>query len=43
LESFKKKGISGSAVVPNVDADPEGARFRLEIRSQLQEEIRKIF
>ncbi len=42
LEGFKKKGISGSAVVPNVDGDPEWARFRLEMRRQLQEEIRKI-
>jgi len=42
LESFKKMGISGSAVVPNVDADPEWARFRLEMRRQMQEEIRKI-
>lgn len=43
LESFKKKGISGSAVVPNLDADPEWARIRSESRRQLQEEIRKIF
>jgi len=42
LESFKKKGISGSAVVPNVDADPEWARFRLEMRRQLQDAIREV-
>ena len=41
LESFKKKGISGSAVVPNVDAVPEWARTRSEMRRQLQEKIRK--
>jgi hypothetical protein len=41
LESFKKKGISGSAVLPNLDADPEWARVRSEIRQQLQEEIRE--
>jgi len=42
LESFKKKGISGSAVLPNVDADPEWARFRLEMRRQLQDAIREV-
>ena len=41
LESFMKKGVSGSAVVPNLDADPEWARVRSEIRQQLQEEIRE--
>ena len=41
LESFKKKGISGSAVVPNMDADPEWARIKSEMRRQLQEEIRE--
>jgi hypothetical protein len=41
LESFKKKGISGSAVVPNVDADPEWARIRAEMRRQMQGEIRE--
>jgi hypothetical protein len=41
IESFKKKGISGSAVLPNLDADPEWARGRAEMRRQLQEEIRK--
>ena len=41
LESFKKKGISGSAVLPNLDADPEWLRVKSEMRRQLQEEIRK--
>jgi hypothetical protein len=41
LESFKKKGISGSAVVPNLDADPEWLRAQSEMRSQLQEKIRE--
>jgi hypothetical protein len=41
LESFKKKGISGSAVVPNMDADPEWARVKAEMRRQLQEKIRE--
>jgi glycyl-tRNA synthetase (class II) len=42
LEGFKKKGISGSAVLPNLDADPEWARVKSEIRRHLQEEIRKV-
>jgi hypothetical protein len=41
LESFKRKGISGSAVLPNVDADLEWARIKAEMRRQLQEEIRE--
>jgi hypothetical protein len=41
LESFKKKGISGSAVLPNLDADPEWLRARSEVKGQLQEEIRE--
>jgi hypothetical protein len=40
LESFKKKGISGSAVVPNLDADPEWARIKSEMRRDMQEKIR---
>jgi hypothetical protein len=41
LENFKKKEISGSAVLPNLDADPEWARIRSEMRRQLQAEIRE--
>ncbi|HYQ60010.1 MAG TPA: hypothetical protein VEP29_03100, partial [Desulfatiglandales bacterium] len=41
LEIFKEKGISGSAVLPNLDADPEWARARSEIRQQLRKEIRE--
>jgi hypothetical protein len=41
LDGFKKKGISGSAVLPNLDADPEWARIRSEMRQQLQGEIRR--
>jgi hypothetical protein len=41
LESFRKKGISGSAVLPNLDADPEWLRTKSEMRQQLQGEIRK--
>jgi hypothetical protein len=42
LENFKKNGISGSAVLPNVDADPEWARIKSEMIRQLQREIRKV-
>jgi hypothetical protein len=41
LESFRKKGISGSAVQPNLDADPEWARARLKLNKELQEVIRE--
>jgi len=41
LENFKEKGISGSAVLPNLDADPEWLRTRSEVKRQLQEEVRK--
>jgi len=41
LDSFKKKGISGSAVIPNLDADPEWVRIKAEMRSELQEKIRE--
>jgi hypothetical protein len=41
LDSFKKKGISGSAVLPNLDADPEWVRAKSELRRQMQEEIRE--
>ena len=42
LESFRKKGISGSAVLPNLETDPEWVRIKAERRRQLQEEIRKV-
>jgi len=41
IEDLKKKGISGSAVLPNLDAGDEWARIRAEMRRQLQEELRK--
>jgi len=43
VENLKEKGISGSALLPNLDADPEWIRARSEAKGQLQEEIRKIF
>lgn len=42
LDGFKKKGISGSAILPNLDADAEWVRMRSELRRQLQEKIRKV-
>ena len=42
LDRFKKIGISGSAVLPNLDADPEWLRARSELRRQLQERIREV-
>ena len=41
LENFEKKGISGSAVLSNLDADPEWAEARSELKSQLQGAIRE--
>jgi hypothetical protein len=41
LETLKKKGISGSAVLPNLDADTDWLRARSEMRRQLQEEIKE--
>ena len=41
LEELKGKGISGSAVLPNPDADLEWLRTKSELRRQLQEEIQE--
>ena len=41
VENFKTKGISGSAVLPNLDANREWLRARSEVKGQLQEEIRE--
>jgi len=41
LDELKRKGISGSAVLPNLDADPEWAEARSELKSQLQGAIRE--
>jgi len=40
VENFKGKGISGSAVLPNLDADPDWLRVRSELKRELQEAIR---
>jgi hypothetical protein len=41
VENLREKGISGSALLPNLDADPEWIRARSEAKGQLQEEIRE--
>ena len=41
VDNLKKKGISGSSVLPNLEADPEWIRTRSEVKRQLQEEIRE--
>jgi hypothetical protein len=41
IEDLKMTGISGSAVLPNLDADPEWARVRSELRRDMQEKIRE--
>jgi len=41
LEGLKEKGISGSAVLPNLDADAEWLRAKTETRRRLQEKIRE--
>lgn len=40
LEHLRKGGISGSSVLPNLDADSEWLRVRSELRMQIQERIR---
>jgi len=40
LENLRKGGISGSSVLPNLDADSEWLRVRSELRMQIQERIR---
>jgi DNA-binding protein YbaB len=41
LENLRKRGVSGSSVLPNLDADSEWLRVRSELRMQLQERIRE--
>jgi hypothetical protein len=41
VENLKEKGISGSAVLPNLEADPEWIRVRSEVKRHLQMEIRE--
>ena len=41
LDGFKKKGISGSAVLPNLDADPDWLRTRSGLKRGLQEDIKE--
>ena len=38
---LQKKGISGSAVIPNLDAHERWLRMRSEIKRDLQEDIKE--
>jgi hypothetical protein len=40
VDDLKKKGIAGSSVLPNLEADPEWIRARSEVTRQLQDKIR---
>ena len=39
IKSLDKKGISGSAVLPNINADPEWSRQVSEMRNEFQERL----
>ncbi len=39
IKSLDKKGISGSAVIPNIQADPEWAQHVSEMRDEFQEKL----
>jgi hypothetical protein len=39
IKSLDKKGISGSAVLPNINADPEWSRYVSEIGDEFQERL----
>jgi len=41
LANFKERGISGSAVLPNLNADPEWVQTRSELKRELKETIRE--
>jgi hypothetical protein len=38
-KTLEKQGISGSAVVPNINADPEWARHVSEMREEFKERL----
>ncbi|MGD9076862.1 MAG: hypothetical protein PVJ69_16710 [Desulfobacteraceae bacterium] len=38
-KELEKQGISGSAVLPSINADPEWSRYVLEIREEFQERL----
>ena len=40
LERLKKRGISGSGVIPNLDADPEWIHYFSERNNELEEKLR---
>jgi hypothetical protein len=39
IKRLDKKGISGSAVLPNIHADPEWSRYVSEIKEEFQERV----
>jgi hypothetical protein len=39
IKSLEKKGISGSAVIPNIHADPEWTRYVLKVKEEFQERV----
>jgi hypothetical protein len=39
IKNLEKKGISGSAVMPNINADPEWSRYVSELRNEFQERL----
>jgi hypothetical protein len=41
-EQIQKKGISGSAVLPNLNADQEWTNYVLNAKERFREEVRKI-
>jgi hypothetical protein len=42
LHEFKKRGISGSALLPNLDADAEWLRARSELKRKMHQQIREL-
>ena len=41
-EAFQKKGISGSAVLPNINADPELVTRLLNMKEEFEEKIKRL-
>ncbi|MDY7035960.1 MAG: hypothetical protein SV375_07340 [Thermodesulfobacteriota bacterium] len=41
-EKFEKRGISGSAVLPNLEVDPEWSRYVSEFRVATQEKLKDL-
>ena len=43
MERLKKRGISGSAVIPNINADPEWKNFLKDLKDTFRKEIATLF